>query len=356
MSSVDVTFELEPVIEAGLANGTLERVGGVIRNSDDKQIVAWLTEIGENIPPESTDLVQRVLGISSQALIQTTVPLLNLSVVGLMWLRMEQRFNQIASQISTEFNIDRESRFQTALDMFELFMDEQGENPINNIIQAKNDRIKVLDKALESPKEILGVAGFILNQILYLLTLQVYTHKEEGKFDTARKQLQKGLEQYKPYAEKIITAKLGQYPSIYLHPKFELSDVKRFLRVRAWQLDKKTDDVLEILDELRQEFWNDKVPKAIEGNVLQKARDTLPINKTDPASRLNSLLEALTDAEAIIENFNRLQGFDLELREERLSQGDFATKRDEARLEYSDKGVALIYDKTQLERLSRLSS
>lgn len=44
MASIGVVFKVPPKILKGLANGTLERVGGVIRRTGDKKVVAWLKE------------------------------------------------------------------------------------------------------------------------------------------------------------------------------------------------------------------------------------------------------------------------------------------------------------------------
>jgi hypothetical protein len=44
MSIVNATFQVPQHIAQGLSNGTLERVGGVVRQTGSKQIVAWLHE------------------------------------------------------------------------------------------------------------------------------------------------------------------------------------------------------------------------------------------------------------------------------------------------------------------------
>lgn len=46
MSSVTTTFIIPEYISAGLSSGLYERVGGIIRQADSKQIVAWLREGG----------------------------------------------------------------------------------------------------------------------------------------------------------------------------------------------------------------------------------------------------------------------------------------------------------------------
>lgn len=54
MASIEVIFDLPEKIVRGLADGSLERVGGVIRRSGDKKIFAWLTETGEVVSNENT--------------------------------------------------------------------------------------------------------------------------------------------------------------------------------------------------------------------------------------------------------------------------------------------------------------
>lgn len=47
MPKINVLFEVPAEIAEGLANGTLERKGGVIRDVGNKQVHAWLQEMGE---------------------------------------------------------------------------------------------------------------------------------------------------------------------------------------------------------------------------------------------------------------------------------------------------------------------
>ena len=53
MTNINVVFELSEEIAKGLADGTLERVGGVIRRVGNKKIVVWLTEAGAEASEKS---------------------------------------------------------------------------------------------------------------------------------------------------------------------------------------------------------------------------------------------------------------------------------------------------------------
>ena len=47
MQTVEATFAVPPHVSQGLDNGEYERVGGVVRDSQSKQVVAWLREVYE---------------------------------------------------------------------------------------------------------------------------------------------------------------------------------------------------------------------------------------------------------------------------------------------------------------------
>ena len=49
MTPLNVVFDLPAALANGLQNGAYERVGGVIRDSNSKQVVAWLREGGNGV-------------------------------------------------------------------------------------------------------------------------------------------------------------------------------------------------------------------------------------------------------------------------------------------------------------------
>lgn len=53
MTNISVVFEVSAEIAKGLADGSLERIGGVVRRVGDKKIVVWLTETGEDLAKEN---------------------------------------------------------------------------------------------------------------------------------------------------------------------------------------------------------------------------------------------------------------------------------------------------------------
>ena len=47
--NLNVLFDVPAQVAQGLANGSLERVGGVVRDTSSKQVVMWLQEGGSGI-------------------------------------------------------------------------------------------------------------------------------------------------------------------------------------------------------------------------------------------------------------------------------------------------------------------
>ena len=125
MPSIEVLLEVPTKIEEGLADGTLERVGGVIRHSKNGQIVAHLREGGQisSNPQLTQGLMGGLLGHAGMSsatirhiILRTTV--LNTAVAGFTLLMMvnrirgyfEKQFKDLEKQIkgiSAEFDQDR---------------------------------------------------------------------------------------------------------------------------------------------------------------------------------------------------------------------------------------------------------
>lgn len=49
MKTIEIKLTMSDKIAKSLADGTYERVGGIIRESRSKQIVAWLREVAHEI-------------------------------------------------------------------------------------------------------------------------------------------------------------------------------------------------------------------------------------------------------------------------------------------------------------------
>lgn len=82
MTSIQVLFEVPDDILQKLADGTYERVGGVIRTMDDKKVVAWLNEAGETLKDSTPGQGLPDILAGQQLLMGLQVANLAVSVVG----------------------------------------------------------------------------------------------------------------------------------------------------------------------------------------------------------------------------------------------------------------------------------
>lgn len=96
MTNISVLFEVPAEIVKGLADGTLERIGGVVRRVGDKKIVVWLTEAGEYLSKESK--IPNVL-TSPQVLMGMQVANLAVNIAGfaIIYHKLKQVEHQLNS-------------------------------------------------------------------------------------------------------------------------------------------------------------------------------------------------------------------------------------------------------------------
>ena len=97
MTPLNVVFDLPAVLANGLQSGALERVGGVIRESNSKQVVAWLREGGSGALNDLT-LPKLPMGQAAQ-LVAPMLSAVNLGVSVAGFAVVITQLNQISDQI-----------------------------------------------------------------------------------------------------------------------------------------------------------------------------------------------------------------------------------------------------------------
>lgn len=164
MTDVHVLFELPKEIEKGLAEGTYERVGGVIRKTGDKQVVTWLSEVGENLPEESQ--IPSILS-SPQLLMGLQVANIAVSVAG--FAMIHHKLRQVERQLQ---GIDQKladiARAQNWLDkktlIGQLAPTISAMNTLASVHRMDDERL-IRDK-LASADDRLDVASVYFRQLL----------------------------------------------------------------------------------------------------------------------------------------------------------------------------------------------
>ena len=114
MTTVNASFHIPEYIAQGISNGTYERVGGVIREADSKQVVAWLREagkLGESVLPQ-VSAVSSVLNLA----VSTTGFIVVLKRLGVIEQRLEQA-QEVLQTIDYKIDLSFYANFRAALDL-----------------------------------------------------------------------------------------------------------------------------------------------------------------------------------------------------------------------------------------------
>ena len=328
MSSIEVLLEVPPKIEEGLADGTLERVGGVIRNSRNGQIVAHLREGGQI--SSNSQLTQGLMGgllghtgMSSATIrhiiFRTTV--LKTTIVGFTLLMLRRYFEkrikdlekQIKEGISAEFTRDRQVKLDSALRTVSHLGKEEGD-------LYKRDVPRLTQELNEASQHILHDVDAVLHEdsldpeqgqtaqddllgAMHVDTRRIRCYLEIDEHKLARDQLKDVLEEYKKRTQTFVLKWLGAHPARYFHEKVSDENLQRYLRIEGW-LRGKDDVLMDVIKDYRGDFWNQDAIRDIKPRRSLRSR-----HPKEPTHHLT----ALTQTELLIENFQRLEGFEGEL-------------------------------------------
>ena len=276
MTTVNASFHIPEYIAQGISNGTYERVGGVIREADSKQVVAWLRETGkaskilESVLPQ-VSAVSSVLNLA----VSTMGFIIVLKRLGVIEQRLEQA-QEVLQTIDYKIDLSFYANFRAALDLainaFTMTNSETRKmsamQAINRFLEAEHHYTKLTDIEIGNGSQ---VADEYLSTLCLAYVTEVRCYLELEEIDTARRRLQEGAAILRPRFEKHINTLLTSNPAAYLHPSLkEQVGLKRLTKVYQWLepgLDES--DVFEMqrenLFKLAQnpEEWTNSLPQAI---------------------------------------------------------------------------------------------
>lgn len=345
MSNLEVLFHIPQHIAAGLGSGVFQRIGGVIVERDSKQVVAWLRDgIGHQNNPDAPRLFsQAITGMSA------TGQVLNLALTGITLVTTMRRLDQLSQQIDalseivrSEFKRERDARFKRALqsarDAFESNHAANRENAaqraIDSLYEAREQLLEDFRAILQSELTFdrLQVAQHYLVRALYAETSRIRCYLINDETELAKKRLSEDLSALEQASQELIRAWLGAYPAAYLHRDVPADDMRRFMHIQRWlygdDASTTSDEVeifLQIIDQLRGDFWNQTALQNSNADVLKQIADSPLVRRirgqqpVEAEDRVKVFAERLNNAELIIENTERLRGFEYELRSMRLS-------------------------------------
>ena len=263
------------------------------------------------------------------ALSTTALPILNMALGSLSFaitLRALQRISSgiaaLDDHVSDEFTQDRELQ---SLAAFEVARDVLNFEHASNRARAIPTALAgLLDARIACTQRVLSIlaqarsqpvdyqsAALLLTRAALATTSIVHCHLAIEEMDVARESLTRGLGVQRELTQQLVTALLGEHPALYLHGDVDDERVARALAVLQWlKHDKRQLDLaglLATLHRLRVDFWS---PGLVDSRVDSLRR---PTGETSLPARMRRL-EGLHLAESLIENLERLRGFELELR------------------------------------------
>lgn len=278
--------------------------------------------------------------------------------------RLSDGIANLGELVRAEFNRDRDMRFrvalQTARDVFESTQAARDravtQRAVDGLYEARENFIFDLRQAINESKPLLAQQHFI--RALYAETSRIRCYMAMDDPETARKRLLETMPVFHDEATKLIRLWFGPYPAAFFHKAVAPEVLDRFLQLQRWlqgddPFTQKDDArvMFAIINDMRGDFWN---PRVIENEYYDRVNQLLNRPQRTFQDRISNLTEALTSAEIIMENMQRLLGFELEIRSMRLmkqSFDDWSHLISEADLQQHGGGI--IVDKEIIEHLRR---
>jgi len=233
MTPLNVVFDLPAALANGLQNGAYERVGGVIRDSNSKQVVAWLREGGSGVVSQPP-LPKLPLGEAAQ-LITPMLSAVNLGVSVAGFAVVITQLNQISDQIRLiEAKVDRVS---VKLDDQALAKLKAGVNACLNAVelgdanlrqQMAGQALTTLHEArqyfnqqvLRSAAKAEATSAEYVSMAFAALVAEVQTYLQLDEGEKAARTLRQGLNDLRPGLTQLMNAVLERR-AVYLRPDFQ---------------------------------------------------------------------------------------------------------------------------------------
>ncbi len=283
--------------------------------------------------------------------------------------QLSKQLDRIGAMIKGEFKRDREVAFrsavQTARDVFETgnsgYRTAAAQAAINGLFQALTHFMQDCRDSLSSgdtPQHWLLAQQYLV-RAMYAEVTRIRCYMMVGDLDMARGRLAEERVQFRDACMDLVRRWLGKYPAVYFHKDVPEDLLNRFLMVQHWLT--APDDVFSVskqqvlsqsLLEHRGDFWESRAnfwdahPSRVD--LRQKI---LRSPGAQRAQKLSDLTNAVTQAELLIENYQHLAGFSLELAEMRLSLEQWEGLVDQAELDR--QRAAFIIDREALGAVAR---
>jgi Lecithin retinol acyltransferase len=325
MQAVSATYQVSEDISAGLSNGSLKRIGGVIRQTNTTQIVACVRETTPNISP-----VSKLLQIGASAsMLNLGVTMMGFAIINHRLNELEQRLKQaqeILNKINRKIDLGYYANFRAALDLAAKAITMKNPetrksmaiNAIGDLRKADFIYTDYTDKELEQGSQI--VDEYLLTLLLaYVAEARCYLELEAP--DTALELLRDGAAKVRPRMQKYVDLLLTSNPAAYLQPEYKGEiDLRRLTRIYQWSdpnldenavFDLHRENLIKLVQDPNK--WVASLPSAIldrvevKGGMFGPSQDDL---KREAIKRLPQVLEVI---ENMIETYQRFEAYKVEV-------------------------------------------
>jgi Lipase (class 3) len=264
--TVSVGFQIPDVIIDGLAKGIYERSGGVIREKDTKNAIAFIRNVmnANSIEgnAQTADAITNTLSFADGKNVSFNLTsmssMLNLGISSMGFALVIQRLNEleerlkqaevILKKIDRKIDIGYCANFRAALILADnaLAM-KDSENrkqmafqAIDRFLAAQHIYTSYLDEELKLGSQISDEYLLILT-LCYIAEARCYL--EIGEEETAIQRFQKGVAELRPRFKTYISTLLTNNPAVYLQPQFkDQIDLRRLTRIYQWFEDSTIDE------------------------------------------------------------------------------------------------------------------
>ncbi|MEH2457341.1 hypothetical protein [Nostoc sp.] len=331
---VTATFMLANWIAKGIADGTFERVGGVIRDVKTKQIVSWLREQESPTGKQLEELGRNLQDTQGILQVTSAVSILNLgiSVIGFAVIaqrlkelekrlqQAQQLLNKIDRKIDLSFYANFRAAIELATNAFTMTKTENRRSSalqaINRFLEAEHIYTEYTDIEIEQKSQIADEYLLTLS-LAYLAEARCYLELEEH--DTALRRFQEGSIVIRSRIQKYVKLLLTSNPAAYLHPQFRGQiNLRRLTQIYQW-LDPKCDEN-SVFDMQRMNLfmlaqdpnkWVESIPPAIWDSKIDWVGKVI---WDDPKPQIYARLpKTLAVMESMIETDRRFESYQTEV-------------------------------------------
>jgi hypothetical protein len=239
MVALKVAFEIGDEIVKGLADGTLERLGGLIRDSSLKRVTGWVREAAGVTEP----VLSPLLSITTAGTLNLAISTMGFAVVMHRLAKIERQLRKAQELLSTiDYKIDISflANFRAALDLARSVLTMSSEETrkasllqaVNRFLEAERHYIPLADIEVNNRSQVATEYVSTLS-LAYVIAARCYLELEE--LETAEAHLKEGLSMVRPSYVRHVSDLLTSNPAAYLHPSLRSEiDLRRLTRIYEW--------------------------------------------------------------------------------------------------------------------------